>query len=105
MAATKRVNTATLIRGELYSYRTGDPNNPTIRFEANKPVPIESKELLSILEELHDVTFDGDGEEFEKPRFRIDRNVPWDEGSEGKPKGPTRLSSTRKVTKRPRKKR
>lgn len=104
MAGT-RVNTATLIRGEVYTLRhpDGTAKDPkdSIRFEYGVPVIITDKKILEILENIHDVTFDGDGEEFEKPRFRVDRNVPAPDDTKSNVKRPTRLSSDRKIKKRP----
>lgn len=106
--AANRVNTATLIRGEVYTLRhpDGTPKDPkeSLRFEYNVPVAISDKRILEILENLHDITFDGDGEEFEKPRFRIDRNVPHPDADTGSNvRRPTRLDPSRKQKIRPRK--
>lgn len=77
---TKKVTTATLIRGSLYSFRHPDntPQNPVeaLRFERGVPVPITDQRIINILESLTDETRDGDGEYFDKPIFRIDHNVP-----------------------------
>jgi hypothetical protein len=105
--AGQRVNTATLIRGEVYTLRHPDntAKNPveSLRFEYGEPVVITDKKILDILENLHDITFDGDGEEFEKPRFRVDRNVPHpDAGPKAEVRRPTRLKSDRKVKSNPR---
>lgn len=101
--ATRKVNTATLIRGELYTLRhpKSTPDKPldSLRFEYGKPVVIDDKDILIELENLHDETTDGDGEVFEKPTFRIDRNVAEPDG--GVKRGPKRLSATRTVKKRP----
>lgn len=106
MAGT-RVNTATLIRGEVYSLRHPDSTakdpKDSLRFEYGVPVVITEKKILDILENLHDITFDGDGEEFEKPRFRVDRNVPAPDASASNIKRPTRLAADRRVKTRPRK--
>lgn len=107
MAGT-RVNTATLIRGEVYTLRhpkgTAKEPRDSLRFEYGVPVPIADKEILEILENLHDITFDGDGEEFEKPRFRVDRNVPAQDAQRvSNAKKPTRLSAGRTAKIRPRK--
>lgn len=104
MAATKKVNTATLIRGQLYTLRHPDhtPANPkdSLRFERGVPVVIAENHILVMLEDLYEETMDGEGEMYEKPIFRISRNVAAPEG--GNNKGPTRLSSERKVNKAPR---
>jgi len=105
MAAIKKVNTATLIRGELYTVRHPEdtPKNPkeAFRFKRNVPVVIEDPRILAKLEDEVDETEDGDGEIYEKPRFRIDRGVtaPDDETLRGR----TRLSASRSVKSRPRK--
>ena len=105
MAGT-RINTATLIRGEVYTLRHPDntAKNPvdSLRFEYGVPVVVTDKKLLDILENLHDVTTDGDGEEFEKPRFRVDRSVPHPEAKVSNAKKPTRLNSDRKSKFKPR---
>lgn len=99
----KRVNTVTLIRGEVYTFRHPDstPAKPidSLRFEYGKPVTVEDPKILSILENIYDNTVDGDGEEYEKPRFKVERNV-LEQSSETK-RGPTRLSADRAVRKRP----
>lgn len=101
MAATKRVNTATLIRGETYVIRHPDntPSNPreSITFRYGVPVVITENHVLDMLEGLYDEIPDGDGEVYEKPRFRIDRGVAPPETEERKP---VRLSPTRTVKKR-----
>lgn len=104
MAAIRKVNTATLIRGELYTFRHPDstPEKPkdSIRFTYGEPVVIEEKHILEMLEDMHDETTDGDGEIFEKPTFRVDRGVA-DPRDDAKKRGPTRLKSDRKVKSRP----
>ena len=99
--AGNRVNTATLIRGEVYTLRhpdnTAKDPHDSLRFEHGVPLVIEDKRILEILENLHDVTLDGDGEEFEKPRFLIERNVPTPDNTGTNIKRPTRLTSDRKV--------
>lgn len=106
--AGNRVNTATLIRGEIYTLRhpdnTAKEPKESLRFTYGVPVVIHDKRILDTLENLHDTTFDGDGEEFEKPRFRIDRGVPHPDATPSNNKSPTRLSSTRTTKVRPRKK-
>jgi len=103
--AGNRVNTATLIRGEVYTLRhpdnTAKDPKDSLRFEYGVPVVIHEKKILDILENLHDLTFDGDGEEFEKPRFRVERNVPAPDDTGSNIKRPTRLSADRKVKSRP----
>lgn len=102
--AGKKVNTATLIRGEVYTMRHPDhtPQKPleSLRFRYGEPVIVEDPKILSILENLYDEMTDGEGEVYEKPRFRVERNVNAPE--QGNVKQPTRLSSTRKVKSRPR---
>lgn len=77
--ATKRVNTATLIRGEIYTMRHphSTPQSPKdpVRFEYGKPVVITDSKLLDTLENLIDLTEDGDGDQYEKPRFKISKMV------------------------------
>lgn len=85
MAPTTRVNTATLIRGEVYTLRHPDntAKNPveSLRFTYDVPVVIAEKKILELLEDIYDETEDGDGELYEKPTFRIDRGVqPPDDG-------------------------
>ena len=107
MAAPNRmVTTATLIRGQLYTMRHPDstPQAPkdSLRFVAGKPVVIEDKKIVDILENLYDEVTDGEGEVYEKPRFRIDRNVPSDSleaDNDDLPK-PQRLSPNRKPIRR-----
>lgn len=104
MAATKRVDTATLIRGQLYTLRhpKSTPKDPieSLRFQYGVPVVIDDPDILATLEDLEDETIDGEGEMFSKPIFRIDRNVPAPEPANYK--GPTKLSSDRVAKKRPR---
>ena len=101
--AGKRVNTATLVRGEVYTYRHPDstPQKPidSLRFTYGVPVVIEEVKILEILEDLCDETADGEGEIYEKPRFRIDRGVasPVPDNN----RRPTRLDSGRSVKKKP----
>lgn len=99
--ATKRVNTATLIRGQLYTLRHPDstPQNPidSLRFERGKPIPISEPKILTMLENMVEETEDGEGEVYEKPLFRIDRNVAMEDA--GNIKKPTRLSADRSVKK------
>lgn len=107
MAAQKKVNTATLIRGQLYTFRHPEnrPDNPkdSLRFEKDKPVVIDDKNLLSMLEDIYTETEDGDGEVYEKPLFRIERGVnPPEEESKTRRH---RLSADREIKRRPRKRR
>ena len=72
------VDTATLIRGRVYSFRH---NGETHYFEANVETPLEDKEEKAIeglagkLEELHSEVHDSDGDAFEKPLFLVKRGV------------------------------
>jgi hypothetical protein len=95
----------------LYTIRhpRSTPQTPkdSLRFEHGKPVVIEDADILKMLENMYDEIEDGDGEVYEKPRFRIDRGVPMPDGEddEGKPRigtraNPKRLSATRKVKRR-----
>lgn len=101
----QRVNTATLIRGKVLSFRL--PKNlqkkiedaEPIRFQAHQPVPIADASLLKHLEDMHEEVADGEGEVYEKPVFRVDRNVELD--SDGTVSRVKRLSSTRSVKSRP----
>lgn len=99
--AIKKVSTATLIRGQTYTLRHPDnkPQSPkdSLRFQRNKPVVIEDARTLSLLENLTEEVRDGEGEVYEKPVFRIDRNV--DAPDEDNTRT-TRLSSTRAVKKK-----
>jgi hypothetical protein len=107
---SKKVNTATLIRGSLYTLRhpNSTPQDPkdALRFEYGKPVVIDDADILRKLENMYDEIQDGDGEVYEKPRFRVDRGVPMptDEDESGGGFGtrakPKRLSATRKVKRR-----
>jgi hypothetical protein len=103
MAATKRVNTATLIRGEVYTLRhpKNTPANPkeALRFKRDEPVIIEDTDVLNLLEDLHEETQDGDGEIFEKPTFHIERGVA---GPAPTKRKTTRLASSRVQKTRPR---
>lgn len=101
--AIRKVNTATLIRGQVYTMRHPDhtPQNPkdALRFERNIPKVIDEAHILAMLEDMTEEIPDGEGEVYEKPVFRIDRNVdaPADARS-----NVTKLSSTRVVKKRAR---
>jgi hypothetical protein len=75
--------TATLIRGKKYSYnqilKQDEVGNATETkfwaFERGIPVPVSSG-LADELEELCEIDTTRDGDEIEKPRFKIDRNAP-----------------------------
>ena len=99
----KRVNTATLIRGEFFSHRPFVPKGmqpkEPIRFRYGEPVVITDQAVLKELEDMYDETTDGDGEIFEKPRFQIARNVMPPEADSGV-RRPKRLAAGRKVVKR-----
>ena len=99
----RKVDTATLVRGQIYIFRhpeyTPQNGKESLRFERGVPKVITDPKMLSILEELTEETQDGDGEVFEKPIFRINRNVEEPDGDE-KPRK-TRLSADRAVKKRP----
>lgn len=101
----RKVNTATLIRGQVYTLRHPDytPQNglESLRFERGKAKVIEDPKILKILEDLEEETSDGDGEVFVKPVFRINRNVEEAGEDENAPRK-TRLSADRVVKKRPR---
>jgi hypothetical protein len=77
--ATKLCTTVTLIRGQLYTYRhpDGTPQNPkdSIRFEYGVALPIDDPKLIKTLENMTEEVRDGDGEYYDKPIFRVDRNV------------------------------
>jgi len=85
--ATRKVTTATLIRGQVYTFRHPDysPQNPKepLRFKRGEPKIIEDAKIVTLLENLHEEIPDSDGELTEKPVFRINRNVdaPDEEGS------------------------
>jgi len=65
---TKKVITATLIRGSYYCYKG-------VAFRRNEPQTVESVEFADELEELSDVIKDFEGEAFNKPRFVINREA------------------------------
>lgn len=98
--AIKKVSTATLIRGQTYTLRHPDnkPSSPkdSLRFLRGQPAVIEDTRILAMLENLTEEVRDGEGEVYEKPVFRIDRNV----DAPDPEKGPTRLSPTRTVKKK-----
>lgn len=99
----KKVNTATLIRGEVFSHRPWTPPGMTpkepIRFKYGEPVVITDAAILAELEDMYDETTDGDGEIFEKPRFSVARNVMPPE-ADGGIRRPKRLAANRKIVKR-----
>lgn len=109
--ATKsgKVNTATLKRGRTYTQRSkkpinpSDPDNPIYaqKFERDVPVVIETEEFLRALESEMDTLTDGEGEQYEKPRFKIERGVEPPDGAENRPRV-TRLSVDRSIKKRKR---
>lgn len=96
--ATRKVTTATLIRGQVYTLRHPDysPQNPkdSLRFKRGEPVVIDDPKIVTKLENLYEEVPDGDGEISEKPIFRINRNV--DAPDEDEPR-PRRLSADREV--------
>jgi hypothetical protein len=96
--ATRKVTTATLIRGKVYTYRHPDhtPQNPKdhLRFKFGVPVVIDSPKIVQLLEDLVDEVPDGDGELLEKPIFRINRNV--DAPDDDAPRA-TRVDPDRKI--------
>jgi hypothetical protein len=98
--AIKKANTATLIRGQTYTLRHPDhkPQSPkdALRFERGIPVVIEDLRILGILQDMMEEVEDGEGEVYEKPVFRVDRNVDAPEAVGG----PKRLSATRVVKRR-----
>lgn len=104
MATNKRVNTATLIRGEVYTLRhpdnTAQSPKESLRFEYGVPVVIDDNRILTILENLIDEVTDGEGEIYEKPRFRVERGVSVPEPDNFKK--PTRLAADRTTKRRPR---
>lgn len=108
MSATKRCTTVTLIRGGVLSVRLpvhlqkGETPAEPIRFERNKPVVIDDKTVADWLENQFEEIEDGEGEVYEKPTFRVDRNVPIP-GSDEPVNRTKRLSADRQVKKRPRK--
>lgn len=96
----RKVTTVTLIRGQTYTFRHPD-NKPTspkdsLRFTRGEPVVIEDARIVSILEAMTEEVRDGEGEVYEKPVFRINRNV----DAPDEKAGPTRLSADRTVKKR-----
>lgn len=81
--ATRKVTTATLIRGQVYTLRHPDytPQNPkeSLRFKRGVPQVIDDPKIVLKLENMYEEVPDGDGEVTEKPIFRINRNVDADE--------------------------
>ena len=101
--ALRKVNTATLIRGKVYSFRHPDssPQKPldSLRFERGVPKIIEDSRILNLLEDLTEEIGDGEGELYDKPVFRVDRGV---DAPDGEPVSKvSKLSSTRVVKKKP----
>ena len=96
--AIKKVNTATLIRGEVYTLRHPDnkPQNPrdSLQFTRGVPVVIEEAHVLAILTKLKEPVTDGDGDMVEKAVFRIDRNV---DAPAGENDSGIRVTTTRKA--------
>lgn len=99
--AIKKVNTATLVRGQTYTLRHPDnkPQNPkdSLRFVRGVPVVIEEPHILARLEALTEEIRDGEGEVYEKPVFRINRGV---DAPDDDTQRPTRLSVDRVIKKK-----
>ena len=95
---TDTIITATLVRGKKYSYNqivktdaAGLPVEGKFHaFERNIPVPVSS-ELADELEELVEVLTTSDGDEVEKPRFKIDRSAPARQSKEVDPAKKVRM--------------
>lgn len=106
MSATKRVNTVTLIRGSLLSVRIprhlekGSVPSEPVRFERGKPVVIEDKDWLAWFEGQYEEIEDGEGEVYEKPTFRVDRNVPMPGEDEPTRRPPKKLAADRQIKRR-----
>lgn len=101
-ANTKRVTTATLIRGQVYTlrhpdYKASDPIDP-LRFEYNVPVVVNDERIAQILENIYDEVVDGEGETYEKPRFKVERGVAPPEPVDARK--PKRLSADRPIRRR-----
>lgn len=96
----RRVTTATLVRGQVYNLRHPDnkAGSPveSLRFKRNEPMVIEDPKIAKMLEDIVEETMDGDGEVFEKPVFRVERNVP-EPGSDAEAGRPRRLSADRTI--------
>lgn len=103
--AMKKVNTATLIRGGVYTLRHPDnkPQSPkdSLKFTRNKAEIIEDVKILNMLEKLKEEVRDGEGEVYEKPVFRINRNVDAPDGDDDGTPARHRLSSERVVKRKP----
>lgn len=63
-----KVHTATLLTGRIYIYKNQ-------QFFAGVETVVTA-DVADVLEDLYNVTRDGDNEEYEKPLFRVQRNVP-----------------------------
>lgn len=107
--ATKRVNTATLIRGDNYTMRHPDstPQKPIepLRFQDGVEQTITAPFTPEMFEDLYDELYDGEGEAYEKPRFRVARNVAEPDTAQGSSRKPTRLKADRQVKRKPIRKR
>lgn len=76
--------TATLIRGKIYSYnhvlkKAADGSVTDSKFHQfirGQPLQIHDPSLADELEELMHIEVTRDGDEIEKPMFKIDRNAP-----------------------------
>lgn len=87
--------TATLIRGKKYSFNhvlkrdsmggVALSDQRFYAFERNIPLPIP-EEVADALEDLVDISTDPDGDEIEKPFFRVDRNAQIRRVDDGTPK-------------------
>ena len=97
--ALRKVTTATLLRGQVYTLRHPDytPQTPkdSLRFKRGVPLVVEEEKLIRILENLYEEVPDGDGEVSEKPVFRVSRNVDAPDGDDA-PRS-RRLSADREV--------
>ena len=67
-AQANTVTTATLVRGKVYVYKG-------VHYKKDIPVVVDDATAL-LLEDLYELVTDADHEEFEKPYFDIQRNVP-----------------------------
>lgn len=97
----KLVDTATLIRGQVYSYRHNyqDVKDNPLKFVKGEAVIVTNKDLLADLEDLVDEVEDGEGEAFEKPVFRIARKVQEPDSNEGSTRV-RRLAADRPIRRR-----
>lgn len=100
--ALRKVDTATLVRGQVYTLRHPDftPQNPkeSLRFKRGVPVIIDDPKILRKLEDLVDEIPDGDGEITDKPIFSIKRGVIAPDDDEARPR---RVSAEREIKLRP----